>query len=329
MAHENSPSAVMYAELKDLGLKKSDSAALLLDTKRQGAGGWLDDRVNSPSQLTRYIVQTAPGEMSRAFFQDFGQSAPTIMGRIATKMRKDGKTTSEANAVIAQRFSGASATAMQQALDAYGIDSSIYRNALAHIAGLQPLSETDRALLYLMLFLVTGCIGDPGEAAQEVERFSTNRVGAAFRTTEASWDDLGNANARSDAGVSEDMTLLGLMRIVDGKLKGGSLHRLTTDPAGTEMGSLAIGQNAITDVDADVSRHHARIYCEGGCWYIVGLKSTNGTSIISGGDKLERVVEPPKKDRPRDYVPKPVEIRPSDTICLGVSTRYLVMPIVG
>ena len=326
MAHENSPSAVMYAELKELGLKKQESAALLLDTKRSFGGGLLGDRVESPSQLTRNIVQTAPGELGRALFQDFGRSAQTALGRMTAKMRRGGMSASEANRVIAGRFSGKSAEAMQCALDEYGIDSSVYRNALAHIGGLELENETDRAALYVMLFLITGCLGNPAEAAQEVERFAANRVGSAFRTTEASWDGAETDECR-DSGA-DDM-LLGLMRIVDGKLKGGSLHRLSTSPDGTEIGALAAGADTITDVDADVSRHHARIYREGGRWFIVGLKSTNGTSIISGSDKLERTVEPPKKDRPRDYVPEPVEIRPSDTICLGVSTRYLVMPIVG
>ena len=324
MAHENSPSAVMYAELKDLGIKKSDAATLLLDTKRNFGGGLLGDRVESPSQLTRYIVQTAPGEMGRALFQDFGHSSQTIMGRIAAKLRKGGMTSAEAHAAIAERFSGESAEAIQRALDEYGIDSSVYRNALAHVGGLELENETDRTALYVMLFLITGCLGDPAEAAREVERFAANRMGAAFRTTEASWDDEKPDEPRSE---KIDEPLLGLMRIVDGRLKGGSLHRLSTQPDGTEIGALAAGNETITDVDPDVSRHHARIYRENGHWYIVGLKSTNGTTIISGGDKLERIVEPPKKDRPRDYQPEPAEILPSDTICLGSSTRFLVMPI--
>lgn len=323
MAHENSPSAVMYAELKDLGIKKSDAAALLLDTKRSFGGGLLGDRVESPSQLTRYIVQTAPGEMGRALFQDFGQSSQTILGRMSAKKRKGGLAASDATAAIAQRFSGQSAEAMQRALDEYGIESSVYRNALSHIDNLELGSETDRALLYVMLFLITGCLGDPAEAAREVERFAANRVGAAFRTTEAEWEDEGGEAAPNDARGP----LLGLMRIVDGKLRGGSFHRLSTDPLGTEIGTLASGADTITDVDPDVSRHHARIYRENDHWYIVGLKSTNGTTIISGGDKLERTVEPPKKERPRDYRPEPAEILPSDTICLGASTRFLVMPI--
>ena len=323
MAHENSPSAVMYAELKDLGIKKSDAAALLLDTKRSFGGGLLGDRVESPSQLTRYIVQTAPGEMGRPLFQNFGQSAQTILGRMAAKLRKSGMTAAGANAAIAQRFSGQSAEAMQRALDEYGIESSVYRNALSHIDNLELESSTDRTLLYVMLFLITGCLGDPAEAAQEVERFAANRVGAAFRTTEAEWED------EKDAALpdNEPEPLLGLMRIVDGKLKGGSFHRLSTNPHGTEIGTLAAGEDTITDVDPDVSRHHARIYRESGHWYIIGLKSTNGTTIISGGDKLERTVEAPKKDRPRDYSPEPAEILPSDTICLGASTRFLVMPV--
>jgi len=118
------------------------------------------------------------------------------------------------------------------------------------------------------------------------------------------------------------------MRIVSGKLKGpNGFHRLNTDAQGTEIGSLASDSSAINDVDEDVSRRHARVYREGTSWYIVGLKSTNGTTVISGADKIERVVEPPKGERPRDYVPEPVEIFPADTLCLGSSTRFMVIPI--
>ena len=311
----------MYADFKSLGLKNRDVALVLLDTDRSFGGVTLRDRIESRSQLSRAIVHVAPGEVSRTLFNDFAQSSQIIMSRILAKMRERGET--ETTRKVGERYSGSSASDMQAALREYGIDDSIYRNTLAHISNLRLASESDRSLLYLMLFVSTGCTGDPREGAGVVERYSADRVGATFRTTEASMMDFIEDEDEQDYA-------LGLMRIVGGKLKGASaFYRIAPTEQGTEIGSMATGDNAITDVDEDVSRHHARIFKQGKRYYIIGLKSTNGTTVISGDDKVEHVVEPPKRERRRDYVPEPYEILPTDTICLGASTRFMVMPFLG
>ena len=118
------------------------------------------------------------------------------------------------------------------------------------------------------------------------------------------------------------------MRIVGGRLKGAdAFYRIPPTAQGAEIGALASGEHAITDVDEDVSRHHARVYKQGPHWYIEGMKSTNGTTVISGDDKLVYTVEPPRGERPRDWKPQPYEIFPADTICLGSSTRFMVIPV--
>lgn len=310
----------MYAELKTLGISNRDAAIVLLDSDRMYGDSTVLNRIDSRTQLSRSFVHVAPGEVPPFLFRDFQQSSLTLMGRIIAKS----KSRNQADAVrqLSERLSGEAAEAMQKALRDYNIDDSVYRNALARIANLELDSETDRALLYLMLFVVTGCTGNPQEGALTVERFSADRVGASFKTTEAT---VGVADEQT-----EDDYALGLMRIVSGRLKGpDAFYRLAANERGTEIGALSSEPGAITDVDEDVSRRHARIYKEGAHWYIVGLKSTNGTTIISGDDKMEYVVEPPKRERGRDYTPKPREIFPTDTICLGASTRFMVMPMMG
>ena len=322
MAHENSPSSVMYADFKDFGLKNRDAALILLDCDRSFGDTTMRDRIESRTRLSRAIVHVAPGGVSKGLFNDFAESSQTIMSRISSMMKERRET--EVTRKIAVHYAGPAAQDMQTALREYGIDESMYRNAVNRISNMGLVGEADRALLYLMLFVVTGCTGDPRMAVDEVESFSSNRVGATYRTTEASFDDY-----RED-DIGEDDYVLGLMRIVGGKLKGtNGLYRIEPTESGTEIGALASGANSITDVDEDVSRHHARIYKQGRSYYIVGLKSTNGITVISGEDKVERVVEPPKRERPRDYVAQPFEIFPTDTICLGVSTRFMVMPILG
>ena len=321
MAYEDSPSSVLYAEMKALGLSNRDTAMVLLDTSYSLGGVNLVDRIESRPQLSRTIVHVAPGEMSPRLFKDFGQSSQVLMGRIVARMRKDGSR--DAAGELLQRFTtGESSQNMQQALRDYNLDDSLYRNALAYISGLKLEGNSDRAHLCLMLFVVTGCTGDPAKGAQAVEQFSANRVGASFRTTED------HVNLDATIEEAEDDYNLGLMRIVGGRLKGAdAFYQLNPTEQGTEIGALSSEKGAITDVDADVSRHHARIYKQGSHWYIVGLKSTNGTTVISGADKIEHVVEPPKRERPRTYVPEPFEIFPTDTICLGSSTRFMVMPM--
>jgi len=309
----------MYADFKELGLKNRDVALVLFDTDRAFWNSALRDRVESRSQLSRAIVHVAPGELDTNLFRDFAQSSQTLMSRIATRMRERRET--EVTRKIAERYAGSSASAMQAALREYGIDDSMYHNAVLHVSNLGLVNEADRALLYLMLFVTAGCTGDPREAANVVERFAADRVGASFRTTEASFDNYAPEEQEPD----DDYTL-GLMRIVNGRLKGASaFYRIEATEQGTEIGALASAPGSITDVDEDVSRRHARIYKQNGHYYIIGLKSTNGTTVISGEDKIERVVEPPKRERPRDYAPQPFEIFPTDTICLGASTRFMVM----
>ena len=322
MAHENSPSSVMFAELKTLGISNRDAAAALLDTGRVMGDTTIMDRIDSRTLLSRAIVHVAPGELPVRFFKDFGQTTQLLMGRSIARMRKEG--TSEPAVKLAERFSGEAAETMIESLREYRLDENVYRNALGRIANLKIESDTDRALLYMMLFVVTGCTGDPAEGARAVEQFSSDNVGASFRTTEA------HVVLEAEEEEDEDDFTLGLMRIVGGRLKGAdAFYRLAPTEQGTEIGALTTEAGAITDVDADVSRHHARIYKKKGHWYIIGLKSTNGTTVISGDDKIEHVVEPPKRERERNYVPEPFEIFPTDTICLGSSTRFMVMPVMG
>ena len=321
MAHENSPSSIMYAELKDLGLSNRDVASVLLDTERTHGDSTIMDRIDSRTRLSRDIVHVAPGEISPSFFKDFSQSAQIIYGRCVARLRNNGAR--DARLEMTERFSGPAAESMQAALRDYHLDDNVYRNALARITRLELQNETDRSVLYLMLFLATGCIGDPAQGAQIVERFSSENIGSSFRTTEARVD----LDSSPEESGGEDY-LLGLARIVGGRLKGAdSFYQLSPTEQGTEIGALSGANGAITDVDEDVSRRHARVFKKGTHWYIVGLKSTNGTTVISGADKLEHVVEPPKRDRQRGYEPEPFEIFPTDTICLGASTRFMVMPI--
>ncbi|MFR7798301.1 MAG: FHA domain-containing protein [Collinsella sp.] len=97
---------------------------------------------------------------------------------------------------------------------------------------------------------------------------------------------------------------LGLLRVV-GNSARPPLRPLTTDPVGSIIGSLTGDENAITDVDSDVSRQHLRIWLQDGRWLAQGLGSTNGSFLISGVDRCRQAIEPPRRERPANFANTP------------------------
>ena len=57
-----SPSSILYAQLKSLGISYHDAAMTLLKTDLSFAGRPLASRIEERSQLSRRIVHVAPGE---------------------------------------------------------------------------------------------------------------------------------------------------------------------------------------------------------------------------------------------------------------------------
>ena len=318
MDHEKTPSTVMFAELKALGISNHDAAHILLDTSRPLGSSTVRERIESRTQLSRRIVHVAPGELDADLFCDYAQSVTVMLERFGVTWRR--RFRGEMMQTINERLTGRTAQAMQRALHAFGADADVYRNALARIAGLQLRNEANLAKLHLLLFVVTGCTGDPAEGARLAERYAAENLESTFVTP------------RAEVEFTEDTApvpmALGLIRMVSGHLKGAdSLYNVAADEAGTEIGAFASSAGAITDVDPDVSRYHARVYRKDGRWYVIGLRSLNGTVVIGGDDKQVHVVEPPRWSRAADYVPQPYEIFPADTLCFGATTRYLVVPV--
>ena len=139
-----------------------------------------------------------------------------------------------------------------------------------------------------------------------------------FSTTELSVGEGFTAAVEPEVKHAER---LGLIRIVGNAAKP-PLYPLNEGEGGTVIGSLATGTGAITDVDRDVSRRHARVFAKDGYWYVQGLGSTNGTVLISGADMSQHVVEPPRHTRRPGVEYPPVPLWHSDTICLGATTRF-------
>lgn len=198
---------------------------------------------------------------------------------------------------------------MLDALSACGVDGALFRNMLVFIDHADLEKPQDRSLLLLMLLVVTGCTGNPHTSSLIVIDYATNVLGADYHTAQTVF------NAPSTDATGRQDIALGLVRITDGHiLKGTPMHVL--NPSGTVIGLMPAARHTVVDVGDDVSREHARVWREDGRWLIQDLDSTNGTRVISqdGGQIVE-------------VHASPIELRVGDTICLGISTRFLALPI--
>lgn len=316
MAQSKTPSATVYAELKRLGVSNHDAASVLMNTQLTFDGKPLSARIEESSQLSRRIVNTMPGEVARGLFRSFETTCPqlaqTIIEGIATSRFKGDFDLAAAE--VCTRLTGPAADEMARSLAAFGIDDSIYRNMVAFIERAELPDEKERATLHLMMLVVTGCLGSPRNASIIVTNYVTEVVGTDFNTAQAV---ITSRDGDESGSTDEGEPLIGLVRVVDGRIKAGSnLHVLS--PEGSEIGLLPESRHPITDVGEDASRRHAHVWREDGRWLIEDLGSTNGTAVVSGATGEETVLGE-----------DPVEIAPTDLVRLGTQTCFMVMPVLG
>lgn len=316
MARKDTPSAVMYAKLKGFGISNRDAANILLNTTLTFDGRMLRDRINESSQLSRRIVHTMPGELPIGLFNSFQITCPQLYRRVVDEIAVDRCSGDHAAAktILADELTGPCAAEMAKALRACHVDESVFRNMHSYIMHVDLVNEADRTLLMLMMFVITGCLGNPHPASIIVVDYATNILGADFHTAQSVISTV-----EAPAATPTDI-LLGLVRIVDGHIKAGSqMHVL--NPEGTEIGLLPASKHVVADVDEDVSRSHAYVWRNEGVWHIRDLGSVNGTRVISGANGEEL----PVGANPADAA----VISATDIICLGATTRFIVMPVLG
>ena len=321
MKHRDLPSSVMYAELKSMGIDNRSAAYMMIDTDKTYSDVNMRARIESRDQLSRFIVHVAPGSIPPELFKDFAQSAQALLFEAMHKERSD-KANETAESIL-ERLTGPAAEKMMSALTACGVDASAYRNAHAAIANKNNMGSQTRALMNFALFVATGCTGDPLKGAKAAEECSAHLLGEGFLTPR-------NTVVEKPEPLTEaPIEALSLVRIVNGRMKAASsFYELAANERGTEIGTLAEGESYIRDVDADVSRRHARVFMDqDGRWFVEDLGSTNGTSVIEGSSKEVRVVAPPRAEREQGWESPRCEIFPTDTICLGATTRFMVIPM--
>ena len=313
------PSSAMFDDLRRFGGISHRSAAGTLISKDVTYGGKpLTLRLDDKTFLSREVVHAQPGKLPPELFGDFVDSAKTLTARLISA-QGGGK---NGCVEVVAHYRGQAAQAMEDALATCGIDRVPYANAVQRIMSLDLDADGDRALLLVMLFVATGCLADPSAAADRVDLLATSELSASLGT-------LVSSGAPEDPSPdTEALPQLGLVRLVGGAFRP-PIHQLSGAPGGTVIGCLPVGPSTIADVDQDVSRMHVRIWRDGAHWYAMDLGSTNGTRIISGADKSIHTIGHGTQQGAPDarQTPETFEIRNSDIICLGATTRFLVMKL--
>lgn len=314
----DTPSCALFGGLKGLGrITNAQAAHILLKQDMTYGGKPISERLAVPSFLSREIVHARPDTLPEAIFAPFDQSARQVLDIALANRGSDTKTLAKLTKTYLERY----VPLMQEALEGIGADSMLFKNGVERVGCARCDSPKDRLYVHLVLYIATGCLGDPARAVEYTESFVSDQMLSTLSTVENSVGTFFSSQSRPSGDVH-----LGLLRVI-GSSARPPLRPLADSVSGTVIGSLASDATAITDVDSDVSREHLRIWKSDGRWYAQGLGSTNGSSLISGADRSEHIIELPRARRTSAAPPAPVEIRNGDTLCLGATTRFLVIRI--
>lgn len=316
LSPQDTPSFVMYEDLRNFGGIMYVDAARVLLTSRVTAGGKSPrERVEGragATYLSRKVVHVQPADVDPTIFSGFAESSQTICSRVTSHIKDDRNA-----GATAHHYSTGAAETMAQALDAFHCGGQVYRNEVQRLRRVALRTERDRAVLLVMLFCASGCLADATAAVRVVEEFSQDKL---------SWN-LNTVTASGATGVSmepegDPYPHIGLLRLVNG-VRVPPL--ITLNPTGSLVGTLVQGPGMVNNVDVDVSRRHLKIWREGDRWLCQGMNSTNGTTLIPHGSSTAVVVEPPRNRRQPRAIYPPQELHDGDILCLGKTTRFQVL----
>lgn len=311
-----SPCGVLFETFKSFaGISNRDLASVVLTDRPLAGGRSPRERIyEDKTYLSRTVVHGKPGDLSPACFADFAESTHVLYSKMRSASKKP-----LTSAQISEYFAGQGAQEMATACRAFDLDGALYLNTVNHLTLMEGVGDADRSYLLLMLFLETGCLQDAKAAASHVLQHSKRMFNASPVTqTPGAFQD-------QTLSAAEDVRLA-LFRVKGNRLSGAP-HVLSTGPQGTEIGYLSMAADSITDVEQTVSRHHLLLFrAEDGKWFARGLGSRNGTVLISGDDRSEVLIEPPRS-KSEGFVPEDVQIKSGDKLVLARDTIFMVMQI--
>lgn len=313
------PASALFDMMKRYGgISYKELASLILSGKPLSDGISPVSRIDDRAWLSRFIVHAPVGSIQERYFAEFSTSALRVVARLKASKRK-----ALSNEEIIELVAGEAGDGMVQALVACHQDVSLYKNVLERLVHDSGFTLNERAEMAVVLLVTAGCTADARRAAAQVLDFSKTVHGIGMATPLIT-PKVALVEANESTPELSEQATLALIRVVGGYVVG-SPYWLDADQA-TEIGSLAVDEGAINDVESDVSGRHLRLWREEGVWYAQGLGSTYGTVLVSGVDHEKKVIEAPKSQRnDGGGESAPVAIRPGDELLLASNTRFMVL----
>lgn len=307
-ASEMTPCAVMFDVLKRCGhIKNNELAELVLSGRPLADGRSPASRAGDRSWVSRFVVHAPVISLQPRYFTNFSTASRRITNRLRSRR---GKALTDQQ--IIDMVCGDEGRAMDQALAACHQSASLYRNALERLAAAEGHTPGERADAVMLLFVAAGCSANARAAVEFT--MGNERLAVGMHTSTPSSTGGGAQPGAVLAGPAATVRPLGLLRVQGGYIVSGP-HWVNPD-AGVEVGALAMGDDDVTDVAADVSGRHARVWRDdAGRWLVCDLGSRNGTTIVDGSTGERREVRPGE----------PVELRAGDELCLGSATTFVVV----
>ena len=309
----STPLGALFSILKKHGhISYKDLAALILSEKPLMGGTSPISRVNDRTWISRYLVHAPVESVKSDYFIDYEKCAMRIVARLKKRM---------SNQAIMTMIAGVSGREMVTALCHRGQNTAPYLNMLTRLSDNDEFRVEERVEIAMVLFVTAALSASVAEATTRAFAFAEEIHGSPVATPLVT----PHSKKMRDWDVPERSVALGLLRVMDGYVMGSPHWLDPGENSEIEVGAFATGKDSLSDVAADVSRHHACIWHDGaGEWYVKGTGSTNGTVLVSGADRSEIVVEPPADER-GGWTGESVAIRPGDELVFGKSTRYVVI----
>lgn len=315
MATTETPTSVMYFMLKQLKVSNKDAAGILLSSTQAYGDKLLRSRIDERTFLHR-LTRGELGFQSQTYYSDLSQAAQMLCSRIV----HSGGIVSNMSELV-EHLTGAPLEEMVAACRAENLDGSLFANLVGNVRIHSDLSDADRAAAIMLAYISIGCLGSPARATELVGEFLASITTRGFRT------GLTDESGYQDATPAQE-DKIALVRVIDGSLDLSNMHVLSTDPAGTIIGSMSTESNSINDVGPMVSKRHLRVFrTPDGDWFVQGLGSTNGTKLIDGADKHEVIVELPKA-LAAGTASEPIPLHVGDALHLAGTTVFLAIKVV-
>lgn len=317
---EKTPCFVLFETMKKRGgISYKELASIILSGKPLSDGRSPVSRIDDRSWVSRFIVHAPAGTLHDGYFADYSISALRLISRLKSKRGR-----SLSGEQIFDMIAVDRRDAMEEALAAHHQDALLYRNVLERLRQNEGFSHDERAEIAMVLFLTAACTSDVRRAADAAMDFTKSFHGAGVATPLVTPRITKRLEDEGASPMAANITI-GLLRVKDGYVVGAP-HWVTAPSGEMIVGTMASEDNAMTDVESDVSTRHARIWKDDeGRWLIEGLGSSNGTTVLRGSDREVVVVEPPKEGRDEGWASGPIELIPGDEVTFASDSTFVVI----